>query len=76
MEKISAVAGPAQKTLATGLSAWYSVKNDERGLPMKNMHFKRKLPVPQQIKERYPLTPELAAVKEARDRALAEIFTG
>ena len=43
---------------------------------MKNMHFKRKLPVPQQIKERYPLTPELAAVKEARDRALAEIFTG
>ena len=43
---------------------------------MKNMHFKRKLPVPQQIKERYPLTPELAAVKESRDRALADIFTG
>ena len=43
---------------------------------MKNMHFKRKLPVPQQIKERYPLTAELAAVKDARDRSLAEIFTG
>ena len=33
---------------------------------MKNMHFNRKLPVPQQIKERYPLTAELAAVKEAK----------
>ena len=76
MEKISAVAGPAQKTLATGLSAWYSVKNDERGLPMKNMHFKRKLPVPQQIKERYPLTQQLAAVKAARDRDIADIFMG
>ena len=43
---------------------------------MKNMHFKRKLPVPQQIKERYPLTPALAAVKEDRDRQLREIFTG
>ena len=43
---------------------------------MKNMHFRRKLPVPQQIKERYPLTPALAAVKEARDRDIADIFTG
>ena len=43
---------------------------------MKNMHFKRKLPVPQQIKERYPLTAELAAVKAARDRAIADIFSG
>ena len=43
---------------------------------MKNMNFKRKLPVPRDIKERYPLTPTLAAVKEARDRELAEIFTG
>ena len=43
---------------------------------MKNMHFRRKLPVPQQIKERYPLTAELAAVKAARDRDIAHIFTG
>ena len=43
---------------------------------MKNMHFKRKLPVPQQIKERYPLTPALAAGKEDRDCQLREIFTG
>ena len=43
---------------------------------MKNMHFKRKLPVPQQIKERYPLTPALAAAKAARDAQIREILTG
>ena len=43
---------------------------------MKNMNFKRKLPVPKEIKERYPLTPALAAVKGRRDRELADIFTG
>ena len=43
---------------------------------MKNMSFKRKLPVPKEIKERYPLTAALAAVKEARDVEIADIFTG
>ncbi len=43
---------------------------------MKNMHFKRKLPVPKEIKEQYPLTPELAAVKAARDELIADVFTG
>ena len=43
---------------------------------MKNMHFRRKLPIPQQVKERYPLTAALAAVKEDRDRQIADIFTG
>ena len=43
---------------------------------MKNMNFKRRLPVPKEIKECYPLTPALAAVKTRRDRELAEIFTG
>ena len=43
---------------------------------MKNMHFKRKLPIPMEIKERYPLTAELAAVKAARDAQIADIFTG
>ena len=43
---------------------------------MKNMHFRRKLPVPQQIKERYPLTPALAAAKAERDRQIEEILTG
>lgn len=43
---------------------------------MKNMEFLRKLPVPKEIKERYPLTPELAAVKAARDAEIADIFAG
>ena len=43
---------------------------------MINMHFKRRLPFPKVIKEQYPLTAELAQVKEARDQAIAEVFTG
>lgn len=43
---------------------------------MRNMHFKRKLPVPKQIKEEYPLTDELARIKIARDEEIAQIFTG
>lgn len=43
---------------------------------MKNMHFKRKLPVPAEIKEQYPLTAELAQIKAARDIAIADVFTG
>ncbi len=43
---------------------------------MKNMHFKRRLPFPKVIKEQYPLTAELAQVKEARDQAIAKVFTG
>lgn len=34
-----------------------------------NMNFKRKLPIPKEIKEQYPLTAELARVKEARGSA-------
>lgn len=43
---------------------------------MKNMHFKRKLPVPQEIKALYPLRQELAIVKEERDRMIEDVFTG
>ena len=43
---------------------------------MKNMNFKRKLPVPKEIKERYPLTAGLAARKAARDREITDIITG
>lgn len=43
---------------------------------MKNMNFKRKLPVPKEIKEQYPLTPELSLVKEKRDALIADVFTG
>ena len=43
---------------------------------MKNMNFRRKLPVPKEIKEQYPLTEELCRVKRKRDAAIADVFTG
>ena len=43
---------------------------------MKNMDFKRKLPVPAEIKAQYPLTSELFQVKQQRDLLIREIFTG
>ena len=43
---------------------------------MKNMDFKRKLPVPQKIKELYPLNAELVRIKAARDTMIADVFTG
>ena len=43
---------------------------------MKNMHFKRKLPVPKEIKEQYPLTEELIRNKQRRDDEIADIFSG
>lgn len=43
---------------------------------MNNMEFKRKLPVPKEIKEQYPLTAELAAHKAEKDKEIASIFTG
>lgn len=41
-----------------------------------NMTFKRKLPIPMEIKKLYPLTDETAAVKAARDAELRAIFEG
>ncbi|MBQ5743270.1 MAG: 3-deoxy-7-phosphoheptulonate synthase, partial [Clostridia bacterium] len=41
-----------------------------------NMNFLRKLPIPKDIKEQYPLTDEMAAVKAARDREIADVFAG
>ncbi|MBQ5670772.1 MAG: 3-deoxy-7-phosphoheptulonate synthase [Oscillospiraceae bacterium] len=40
------------------------------------MHFKRKLPVPKEIKEQYPLTENLAEMKANRDRQISDVFTG
>lgn len=45
-------------------------------MAMKNMNFKRKLPVPKEIKEQYPLTRELARIKNERDVLISDIFTG
>ena len=43
---------------------------------MKNMTFKRKLLIPQEIKEMYPVSEEAALAKQENDRQLADIFTG
>ncbi len=41
-----------------------------------NMNFIGKLPIPQKIKEEYPITPELATIKAERDAEIKKIFTG
>lgn len=41
-----------------------------------NMEFYRKLPIPKEIKEQYPLTPDLAALKDAEDKEIRGIFEG
>ena len=41
-----------------------------------NLEFSKKLPVPQQVKNRYPVTEELKAIKERRDREIAAVFEG
>ena len=43
---------------------------------MQNMIFKRKLPIPKEIKEQYPMTAELSQVKARRDKEIADVFTG
>ena len=41
-----------------------------------NMNFKKKLPVPMEVKEMYPLSLELAQKKAIRDKAIKDVFTG
>ena len=41
-----------------------------------NMVFERKLPIPQEVKEMFPLSDELRAVVKKRAEELADIFTG
>ena len=41
-----------------------------------NMDFKRKLIIPQEIKEMYPLSEEGAQAKKENDAAISDIFTG
>ena len=41
-----------------------------------NMIFKRKLPVPQEVKEMYPLDETLALIKKQNDEEIRKIFTG
>jgi len=41
-----------------------------------SMNFKRRLPIPKEIREEMPLTPELAATKEAFDAEVADALCG
>ncbi len=41
-----------------------------------NMQFFRKLPIPQQVKQDYPVTPEMEEIKKARDAEIQSIFKG
>lgn len=41
-----------------------------------SMDFKRKLPIPKEIKEQYPVTKELANIKSQRDNDINAVFTG
>ena len=41
-----------------------------------HLDFKRKLPIPQQIKTRYPLTPDLEKIRDDRAQEIREIFEG
>ena len=40
------------------------------------MEFKRKLPIPMDIKQQFPVTEKMAKVKAKRDEEIAKIFTG
>ncbi len=41
-----------------------------------NCTFKRKLPIPQEVKAEYPVTSEMAEVKNKRDEEIKRIFSG
>lgn len=41
-----------------------------------NMEFLRKLPIPKDVKEMYPITPEMEAVKKSRDEEIRKVFLG
>ena len=40
------------------------------------MTFHRKLPIPQEVKEEFPLTEHMKQVKAARDEAINAVFDG
>ena len=41
-----------------------------------NMDFKRKLAIPMEVKEMYPLTGTMSAIKEEKDAEIRKIFSG
>ena len=41
-----------------------------------NMLFEKKLPIPQEIKDQLPITPEMEAIRDKRAEEIADIFSG
>ena len=41
-----------------------------------NMNFIRKLPIPKDLKEEFPIDDNIRAIKESRDKQIADIFEG
>ncbi len=41
-----------------------------------SMNFKGKLPIPKEVKERFPLTPEMAEQKAKNDEEIRKVFSG
>lgn len=41
-----------------------------------SMNFLRKLPIPKEIKEQFPMSDDLVKIKEERDKEIRKIFTG
>ena len=44
--------------------------------PMMNLEFERKLTIPKETKEMYPVTPEMAEIVEKRAAEIRDIFSG
>ncbi len=62
----------AKYTVATIVG--HFMKNKEKSIMP--MHFIKKLPIPQDTKESYPVSAVAAATKAARDAEIARVFTG
>ncbi len=41
-----------------------------------NMHFYRKLPIPQVVKQEYPVSAEMEEIKRQRDKEISDVFEG
>ena len=48
----------------------------EEEVQLMYMNFQRKLPIPQEVKQEFPLSEAMAAVKAERDRQIREVFEG
>ena len=41
-----------------------------------NCEFKRKLPIPMEVKEKYPITAEMEKIRDARDIEIKKVLSG